>query len=1132
MTQPPADPLVGTTILHYEILAKIGGGGMGVVYSARDRRLGRLVALKFLPPQWSHDEAAKQRFIREAQAASATDHPNICTIHDIESTADGRLFIVMAHYDGKTLKQMLDAGPLDVTAAVEIAAQAAEGVAKAHAHGVIHRDIKPGNVMVCGDCVKILDFGLAKFATALQLTMEGSTLGTAAYMSPEQVRGEETDARSDVWSLGVVLYEMLAGHPPFRGGYAEAVAYAIRHEPPPPLRGVRPEVPEALEQIVFRALHKDAAVRYQDARELARALRTLQGRAIPDDLLSVPISASQRPPIRPGVRSGRPVAPRWRRYGAIAAGVLIAMGAGAYPWLTRTGARIPIAIVPVVNQTGYPELDPYRLALTSALVAELGDSPNVRVLPFGRLLQIVRRFALAGPDVSSRQAVQAISTHSGARFLVAPTLVYENGTWKARAEFQDAATGTNAAVFETEPFASSLPKDTAYALMVALAGGIQEHFRSHGPGVAYSLRPAAVRLRSLDAAREFAEGLDAYEELEYAAARADFARAVELDSRNALAVAWLGRVSQLMRQADAASEAAARAATLVTAETPETERQFIAAMAAEARGDFAAAETAYADVAALRADEPEWLLELAAFRDRRVSAPRAIETYQLALQQDARLARPELELCRLYNRVNESARAKDHAQRALTKFRALGARGGEAQALFCLTDTLRIGSVDDRRAARASADAALAMLQQLDYRYNLPRAYNYVALAAGTQGNRAEAVTYWEKALAAAIEAGNVVLQPRVLNNLGVTHEALGNRSRAVEYYQQSYTLNEALGDEVEAARNRANAGALLIAYGGDQADGLRDVDVALAVFRKVGDRNFEVFCLQLIAAADRFAGRHEEAERELNRALAIAREHDLDDKVVSLTVDLAQSRLELGDYAAARELLVQASTTGSGPKALEARIRLGQVAARLGDAAGAASELARAASDLQEGGDRMLLPLLELVTGEAAAEAGRAVEARAHFARAAALSTDTLPDAAAVEATVALAALDAGARPREAEASLRQALDLSAQMGRVALQARARVALAQVYVARRNASEALRVLNAFPADGERTIGREMEAQVHYWKSRGLRLAGQSDAADAEATKGRQLLEALRASLPARYRAGFSARAAISVPLS
>ena len=194
--------------------------------------------------------------------------------------------------------------------------------------------------------------------------------------------------------------------------------------------------------------------------------------------------------------------------------VLAALAAGAYPLLTGPVERVPVAVAPLANQTGYAELDPYRLALTQVLVSELAESPNVRVLPYPRLLQSIRRFLTGATDMSSREAIRALAADSGTAMVVVPTLLYENGAWRGRAELQDAATGINAAVYDTEPAASSLPKDAAYALTASLAQQVERHFVEHGPGASYTPRPTSARLRTLDAARAFEEGVNAYEELD------------------------------------------------------------------------------------------------------------------------------------------------------------------------------------------------------------------------------------------------------------------------------------------------------------------------------------------------------------------------------------------------------------------------------------------------------------------------------------------------------------------------------------------------------------------------------------------------------------------------------------------
>ena len=276
----------GTVVGHYTIESKLGRGGQGVVYLAHDTRLNRRVALKFLPEALVDDACARQRFIREGKTASAVEHPNICMIYAIETTDEGEPFIAMAHCQGVTLRQALNDGVLSVADAIDIAAQIADGLAAAHEHGVVHRDVKPGNVMLTGQGVKILDFGLARFLDSSQITATGSVLGTPSYMSPEQVRCEPPDPLSDVWSLGIILYEMLTGAPPFTGSHPDAVCYAINHEPiPPSTMGV----PWALRTLVFRALSKSPA-RRPSAHALASALRELQ---LPNQVLSRRVSTGE-----------------------------------------------------------------------------------------------------------------------------------------------------------------------------------------------------------------------------------------------------------------------------------------------------------------------------------------------------------------------------------------------------------------------------------------------------------------------------------------------------------------------------------------------------------------------------------------------------------------------------------------------------------------------------------------------------------------------------------------------------------------------------------------------------------------------------------------------------------------------
>jgi len=361
--------MIGRTVSHYKILSKLGEGGMGVVYKAEDLKLHRFVALKFLPPHVSDDDAA-QRFVNEAHAVSALDHPNICAIYEIDQTPEGQMFIVMPCYEGASLQTMVKGGPLELGEAVEIASQVAKGLTKAHERGIIHRDIKPGNILVTSDgLAKIVDFGLAKLATQARLTRTGTTVGTVMYMSPEQARGEETDQRSDIWSLGVVLYEMVTGSPPFKGEHEQAIIYSILNQTPELVGGLVPSAPKDLKRILTKALAKAPADRYQQVSELSADLEALK------DSVQQKVKMQAAPVHR---------ASRQRVWITLAAVAVIAVAAFflGKTYLSKPNERpiTSIAVLPLQNLSPDPGQEYFSDGMTEAIIKELSQIKALRVI--------------------------------------------------------------------------------------------------------------------------------------------------------------------------------------------------------------------------------------------------------------------------------------------------------------------------------------------------------------------------------------------------------------------------------------------------------------------------------------------------------------------------------------------------------------------------------------------------------------------------------------------------------------------------------------------------------------------------------------------------------------------------------
>ncbi len=544
--------MIGQSISNYKILEKLGEGGMGVVYKAHDTKLNREVALKFLPPHVSTGGVERERFLQEAQAAAALNHPNICVIYDIKEDPE-KPFIVMEYVDGATIRTKLESGPMKMDDALRYAIQIGEALQEAHSKGIVHRDIKADNIMINSKGqVKVMDFGLAKLRGSLKLTRTSSTVGTLAYMAPEQLQGGEVDARSDIFSFGVLLYELLTRQFPFRGDHEAAMMYSIVNEEPESIAKYIPDVSSELVHIFGRALEKNPEDRYQSIHDMVIDLRRLKKDSTKVHRTSMPaIPITSRADVRSSTADmpASNVSPenktsKKKNRSLIFSGAAVLMlllGIAGYYFMKGgdvSGARLPIVIADFVNETKEPELD----GLSGMLITALEQSRRLDVLPRSRMYDILKLLGKNTADRVDESLGKEICNQAGINSLMLASIRKFGKVYTIDLKVVDPKEGKYLfAATETGEGQESIP-----GLLDKLSQKTREGFRENRAEIqSASKNVAEITTSNMQAYQHFFQGEQLMNRVKYIEAQEEYRKAVALDStfglayyRLAYAISW------------------------------------------------------------------------------------------------------------------------------------------------------------------------------------------------------------------------------------------------------------------------------------------------------------------------------------------------------------------------------------------------------------------------------------------------------------------------------------------------------------------------------------------------------------------------------------------------------------------